>query len=92
MAAGYAADERLRQVCPVVVPVAGLVAAASATLREDEYRCLVAIAGAPAEVAAGLVLTADRFVAAHAALPQTEDLRRRVWTGWASSAYGSGCG
>ena len=46
VAAGYAADERLRQVCPVVVPVAGLLAAASATLREDEYRCLVAIAGA----------------------------------------------
>ena len=53
VAAGYAADERLRQVCPVVVPVAGLLAAASATLREDEFRCLVAIAGAPAEVVAG---------------------------------------
>ncbi len=78
VAAGYAADERLRQVCPVVVPVAGLLAAASATLREDEYRCLVAIAGLPAEVAAGLLLTTDRFVAANTALPQTEELRRRA--------------
>jgi hypothetical protein len=78
VAAGYAADERLRQICPVVVPVAGLLAAASATLREDEYRCLATVAGAPPDIAAGLLLTADRFVAANAALPGTEELRRRT--------------
>ena len=47
VAARYATDERLRRLCPVVVPVAGLLGAAGATLREDEYRALAAVAAEP---------------------------------------------
>src|SRR4029453_2543104 len=43
----YATDERLRRLCPVVVPVAGLLGAAGATLREHEFRELAQVAGEP---------------------------------------------
>jgi hypothetical protein len=61
VAARYATDERLRRLCPVVVPVAGLLGAAGATLREEEYRVLAAIAAEPMEQVVELLLTADRF-------------------------------
>ncbi|AGZ43436.1 hypothetical protein AFR_25860 [Actinoplanes friuliensis DSM 7358] len=61
VAARYASDERLRRLCPVVVPVAGLLGAAGATLREDEYRTLAAVAAEPMPVVVELLLTADRF-------------------------------
>src|SRR3954447_11189962 len=38
VAARYATDERLRRLCPVVVPVAGLLGAARATLRAEAHR------------------------------------------------------
>ncbi|GAA2610544.1 dynamin family protein [Paractinoplanes durhamensis] len=63
VAARYASDERLRRLCPVVVPVAGLLGAAGATLREDEYRILAAIAAEPMAQVVELLLTADRFAA-----------------------------
>jgi hypothetical protein len=63
VAARYASDERLRRLCPVVVPVAGLLGAAGATLREDEYRVLAAVAAEPMEHVVELLLTADRFAA-----------------------------
>nr|BFE71198.1 hypothetical protein GCM10020092_044990 [Actinoplanes digitatis] len=59
----YASDERLRRLCPVVVPVAGLLGAAGATLREDEYRTLAAAAAEPMAEVVELLLTADRFAA-----------------------------
>jgi hypothetical protein len=61
VAARYAADERLRRLCPVIVPVAGLLGAAGATLRESEYRTLAAVATAPMADLVELLLTADRF-------------------------------
>ncbi|MEV8503350.1 dynamin family protein [Actinoplanes sp. NPDC051475] len=63
VAARYAADDRLRRLCPVVVPVAGLLGAAGATLREDEYRTLAAVAAEPMDAIVELMLTADRFAA-----------------------------
>lgn len=63
VAARYARDERLRRLCPVVVPVAGLLGAAGATLREDEYRTLAAVAAQPMAEVVELLLTADRFAA-----------------------------
>ncbi|WP_412735663.1 dynamin family protein [Krasilnikovia sp. MM14-A1259] len=57
----YAHDERLRRLCPVVVPVAGLLGAAGATLREEEFRLLAAVAEEPMEQVVELLLTADRF-------------------------------
>ncbi|GAA3341380.1 50S ribosome-binding GTPase [Amorphoplanes nipponensis] len=61
VAARYAADDRLRRLCPVVVPVAGLLGAAGATLREDEYGTLAAVAAQPMADVVELLLTADRF-------------------------------
>ncbi|MEV6634645.1 dynamin family protein [Actinoplanes sp. NPDC051470] len=61
VAARYATDERLRRLCPVVVPVAGLLGAAGATLREDEFRVLAAVAAEPMSDVVELLLTADRF-------------------------------
>jgi len=74
----YAQDERLRRLCPVVVPVAGLLGAAGATLREDEYRVLAAVAAAPAQDAVDLLLTADRFATAKAAVGVEAPARRQV--------------
>ncbi|GIF25965.1 hypothetical protein BJ973_003235 [Actinoplanes tereljensis] len=66
VATRYASDERLRRLCPVVVPVAGLLGAAGATLREEEYRILAAIAAEPMDQVVELLLTADRFAASGA--------------------------
>jgi hypothetical protein len=71
VAARYATDERLRRLCPVVVPVAGLLGAAGATLREEEFRILAAVAEEPMSSVVELLLTADRFAASGAG-------RRRV--------------
>ena len=57
----YEADSRLHRLCPIVVPVNGLLGHAAATLREDEHAALTALARAPAHEAAELMLTADRF-------------------------------
>ena len=57
----YRSEPRLRRLCPVVVPVAGLLAQAGVTLREHEYRSLAAIAAIPQDEATELLLTADRF-------------------------------
>jgi hypothetical protein len=58
----YETDPRVHRLCPVVVPVAGLVAQAGVTLREEEYRVLVRVAELPAATVRRLLLTADRFV------------------------------
>ncbi|MEU8816817.1 dynamin family protein [Actinoplanes sp. NPDC048796] len=61
IAGRYAADERLRRLCPVIVPVAGLLGVAGATLREDEFRELAGVAARPMDDVIELLLTADRF-------------------------------
>ena len=78
VAARYQADERLRRLCPIVVPVAGLLGAAGATLREEEFRTLRLIAEAPATDLVAALLTADRFVAARSALAVPGAARARV--------------
>jgi len=57
----YELDTRLHRLCPVVVPVNGLLGHAAVTLREAEYAQIVTIARAPAHERAELLLTADRF-------------------------------
>jgi hypothetical protein len=58
----YEADPRLRRLCPVIVPVNGLLAFAATTLREVEYAMLATLARAEAAELEQLLLTADRFV------------------------------
>ncbi|MBL7257507.1 dynamin family protein [Paractinoplanes lichenicola] len=69
----YTTDERLRRLCPVVVPVAGLLGAAGATLREGEFRLLAQVAARPMDDIVELLLTADRFAAG-------SEQRRRLLT------------
>jgi hypothetical protein len=66
----YESEPRLHRLCPVVVPVNGLLGHAAATLREAEYAALRAIAAAPEDTVAELLLTADRF----ATLPGTVEV------------------
>lgn len=55
----YRLDPRVRALCQTVIPVAGLLASSSATLREAEYRAFVGLAGAPDTDR--LLLSAGRF-------------------------------
>jgi hypothetical protein len=60
------------------VPHAGLLGAAGATLREEEFRTLRTVAAAPTADAVALLLTADRFTAARPDLAATEEARKQV--------------
>jgi hypothetical protein len=68
----YEAEPRLHRLCPVIVPVNGLLGHTATTLREAEFALLVTIARAPIEELAELLLTADRFTSTPTGLPVTE--------------------
>jgi hypothetical protein len=68
----YQADPRLRRLCPVIVPVAGLLGYAGQTLREPEFRTLATLAAAPRAECDALLLTADRFVSRPSTIAITE--------------------
>jgi hypothetical protein len=57
----YRDDPKLRQLCQQVVPVAGLLAEAAATMTEAEFQSLREIAAADQETLDELVLSVDRF-------------------------------
>lgn len=73
IATRYAADPRIRALCRTVVPVAGLLAASAATLRETEYRAVELLAADPG--LERLLLTADRLLSAEADLALLPDER-----------------
>ncbi len=68
----YQAEPRLRRLCPVIVPVAGLLGHAAVTFREPEYRALAKLATAVRAETDALLLTADRFAARPSTVPVTE--------------------
>jgi hypothetical protein len=57
----YRSDRQIRRLCQTVVPVAGLIAEASATLREDEFLAFATLAGGPDEQLEALLVSVDRF-------------------------------
>lgn len=57
----YADDTELRSLVLDVVPVAGLLAEAARTLREEEFRALAEIAGLERAARESLLVSADRF-------------------------------
>lgn len=59
----YERHPRLHRVCPVVIPVAGLLAQAAVTVREGEYRLLTQVAALPEAISDELLLSVDRFAA-----------------------------
>ncbi len=74
----YQHDPRLRRLCPVIVPVSGLLGLAGETLREQEHRALHELAAAPAGEVTSLLLTADRFARRPSSLPVTETDRAHL--------------
>jgi hypothetical protein len=59
----YGEDARIRQLCRSVIPVAGLLAEAGATLREHDFRAVATLAADRDHDPVELALTVDRFVA-----------------------------
>jgi hypothetical protein len=74
----YRTEARLRRLCPVVVPVAGLLGHAGTTLRETEFRLLHTIAGTDDTEIGELLLTADRFAGRDTPLGLGRDERARL--------------
>jgi hypothetical protein len=64
VAARYQQDPRLQALCQTVLPVAGLLAATAATLREDEFRAITTLAQADEDELGWLLVTAARFTGA----------------------------
>lgn len=58
----YQNDPRLRRLCPIIIPVDGLLAHASTSLREAEFAMLSVVARAAPAEADQVLLTVDRFV------------------------------
>lgn len=57
----YEADRRIQRLCPLVVPVDGLLAQAATSLQEAEYAMLAGVAACSEAVVDEVLLTADRF-------------------------------
>jgi hypothetical protein len=78
VAGRYQHDQRIRRLCPVVIPVAGLLGQAGTTLRELEFRGLARIAALPEEAMQELLLTADRLTEEDAPTDLTALERRHL--------------
>ncbi|WP_040799440.1 dynamin family protein [Nocardia higoensis] len=75
VAARFAGELERTGLCQAVIPVAGLLAFAAATLREQEFRAFQALAGVPAGELGAAMLSADRFAGPDIALPVAPDVR-----------------
>jgi hypothetical protein len=64
----YQSDPQLARLCQTVVPVAGLLGQAGATLTEGEFRAIAVIAELPDDARTQLLSSVDRFVAEEAAV------------------------
>jgi hypothetical protein len=76
VAARYRREPSLRRLCQTVVPVAGLLAAASTTLTEADLRLFGRLAALPQDDADALLLTAERFATFPVADPELDPARR----------------
>jgi hypothetical protein len=75
IAARYRSDEALQGLTSTVLPIAGLLAEAGSTLREDEFTALRDLAGEDDATLDALLVTADRFLTAGLG-PLTIEVRR----------------
>ena len=73
----YAANETLRTLCSAVVPVAGLIAEAGLTLREDEASALRQLAATPDPIRDRMLRAVDAFCEPDAS-ELTVELRRHL--------------
>ena len=74
----YRRDPRVHSLCQAVVPVAGLIAQAASTMREDEALALRDIAALGPVRTTELLLSADRLAAMPLATGPDEATRRRL--------------
>jgi len=72
VAGRYRQDPRLSRLCQTVVPVAGLLAQAAVTMREDEYRLLRSLVELPEVELEELLLSVDRFATRPGPAPAAE--------------------
>ncbi|WP_171050210.1 dynamin family protein [Nocardia cyriacigeorgica] len=78
VAAGFAAELERTGLCQAVIPVAGLLAFAAATLRQQEFAAFEALAGVPMEELSAALLSADRFARPDLPLPVASQLRAQL--------------
>ena len=71
-------DERLRRLCQTVIPVAGLLAQAGTTLREDEFLTLRSLASVPVEELEAALLSADRVRSRQLSVNVDDEARRQI--------------
>ncbi|OLB81448.1 MAG: hypothetical protein AUI14_03330 [Actinobacteria bacterium 13_2_20CM_2_71_6] len=77
IAASYREDPRVRGLVQTVLPVAGLLGEAAATLRPEEFADLMRLSGLPPATIRPMLLSAGRFVAAQS-VPVPADRRHRL--------------
>jgi hypothetical protein len=77
IATRYREDPRIRTLVQTVLPVAGLLGEAGATLRPEEFADLMRLAGTPEATIRPMLLSAGRFVAG-ASVPVPADRRQRL--------------
>lgn len=77
IATRYRDDPVIKSLCSTVVPVAGLLAEAGATLRQEEFRDLALLANEDDSILGTLLVTADRFQMAGLG-PLTIEKRRHL--------------
>ncbi|MGV9739914.1 dynamin family protein [Nocardia farcinica] len=78
VAARFATELERTGLCQAVIPVAGLLAFAAATLRQQEFAAFQALAGIPMEELSAAMLSADRFARPDIALPVPPELRAQL--------------
>ncbi|MEU7766837.1 dynamin family protein [Nocardia sp. NPDC049190] len=78
VAARFAGELERTGLCQAVIPVAGLLAFAAATLRQQEFAAFEALAGIPVDELSAAPLSADRFARADVSLPVPPQLRAQL--------------
>ncbi|WP_373862436.1 dynamin family protein [Nocardia acidivorans] len=78
VAARFAGELERTGLCQSVIPVAGLLAFAAATLRQREYQAFEVLAGVPTDTLSAALLSADRFARPDLPLPLAPELRAHL--------------
>ncbi len=78
VAARFAGELERTGLCQAVIPVAGLLAFAAATLRQQEFTAFEALARVPVDELSAALLSADRFARPDIALPVPAELRAQL--------------
>ncbi|MGW4243940.1 dynamin family protein [Nocardia sp. NPDC004722] len=78
VASRFATELERTGLCQSVIPVAGLLAFAAATLRQREYDAFEALASVPVDDLTAALLSADRFAHPNLPLPVPADLRAHL--------------